>query len=534
MSVRYTERGSGSALADFLAEHAQVLSITGFFLLCVVFFSASADAFLTSTNLFNILRQAAPILVVAVAMTYVIITAGIDLSVGSQVALINALAAIILSGGWLPWPFVVFGMLSLGALIGLAQGWFVAYQGIPAFIVTLAGLSIFRGLALYLTQGYSIPINDLPSFLALGRGQVASVPVPAVIAVSIAVLGTVVLARTVYGRRVVAVGSNPEAARRAGMPARGTIASVYMLTGVASAVAGLLIAARLGSGSSNAAVGLELQVIAAVVLGGTSLFGGRGSILGTILGTMTIALIGNGLILMHISPFFTQIVTGIIILFAIWLNTRIFTANFRFDQEASARLMMTHASNKGQNAIRDIFGRSKALIGMVHCPALPGAPRYRGATRDEILSFCLRDADRLIAGGIHGLIIENHGDVPFSKPEDIGHETAAFMAVVADRISREFDTPFGVNVLANAPNPGLCDRCGLGCVVHPRKPMGKRLCRQRRLYRGACGRGAAIPFETEGGRHPGLCRQSRQARQPCDRRRPHRCRIDPRLGLLRR
>ncbi len=116
---------------------------------------------------------------------------------------------------------------------------------------------------------------------------------------------------------------------------------------------------------------------------------------------------------------------------------------------------MTQASNKGQNAIRDIFGRRKALIGMVHCPALPGAPRYRGATREEILSFCLRDADRLIAGGMHGLIIENHGDVPFSKPEDIGHETAAFMAVVADRISREFDMPFGVNVLANAPIPAF-------------------------------------------------------------------------------
>lgn len=95
------------------------------------------------------------------------------------------------------------------------------------------------------------------------------------------------------------------------------------------------------------------------------------------------------------------------------------------------------------------------MIGMVHCPALPGAPRYRGATREEILSFCLRDADRLIAGGMHGLIIENHGDVPFSKPEDIGHETAAFMAVVADRISREFDMPFGVNVLANAPIPAF-------------------------------------------------------------------------------
>jgi simple sugar transport system permease protein len=120
-----------------------------------------------------------------------------------------------------------------------------------------------------------------------------------------------------------------EAARRVGMPAKWIVASVYLVSGVASALAGLLIAARLGSGSSNAAVGFELQVIAAVVLGGTSLMGGRGTMIGTVLGTMTIAVIGNGLILMHISPFFTQIVTGAIILVAIWLNTRIFTTSFR-------------------------------------------------------------------------------------------------------------------------------------------------------------------------------------------------------------
>lgn len=112
---------------------------------------------------------------------------------------------------------------------------------------------------------------------------------------------------------------------------------------------------------------------------------------------------------------------------------------------------MAQISGKSQNAIQDIFGRPKALIGMIHCPALPGSPRYAGATRESILSFCLRDAERLIEGGMHGLLVENHGDIPFSKPEDIGPETAAFMSVIADRVSREFDVPMGINVLANAP-----------------------------------------------------------------------------------
>lgn len=325
----YTERAQGSAAADLLAEHAQVLSIAFFFFACILFFSATTDTFMTLGNILNVVRQAAPLLIVAVAMTFVIITGGIDLSVGSQVALVNAVAAIILAMGY-PWPLVVIVMLAFGALVGSLQGWFTAYQGIPAFIVTLAGLSILRGFALYLTQGYSIPIKDAPGFFALGRGELLGLPAPALIAIVVAVLGYVVIRATKYGRQVVAVGSNMEAARRVGMPAKWIITSVYLISGVACALAGLLIAARLGSGSSNAAVGFELQVIAAVVLGGTSLMGGRGTILGTILGTLTIAVIGNGLILMHISPFFTQIVTGAIILIAIWLNTRIFTTNFSF------------------------------------------------------------------------------------------------------------------------------------------------------------------------------------------------------------
>ena len=326
--MAYTERQAGSPLADLVAEHAQVLSIALFLALCCALFGAMTSTFLTSGNILNVIRQAAPVLVVAVAMTLVITTAGIDLSVGSTVALSNALVAILIAQGW-GWPAATVAILVAGGLVGAAQGWFIAYQGIPAFIVTLAGLSILRGYALWLTEGYSIPITDVPGFIWLGRGTLGGLPVPALIAALVAAWGFVVMARTRYGRQVVAVGSNAEAARRVGMPARRVTASVYVVSGMASAIAGLLIAARLGSGSSNAAVGFELQVIAAVVLGGTSLMGGKGSMTGTVLGAMTIAVIGNGLILAHISPFFTQIVTGAIILVAIWMNTKLFSVRLR-------------------------------------------------------------------------------------------------------------------------------------------------------------------------------------------------------------
>src|SRR5215217_6300832 len=154
----YSDRPHGSLASDFLAANAQVLSIAVFFVLCCIVFSITTDAFLSAGNLLNLLRQSAPLLIVAVAMTFVITTGGIDLSVGSTVALVNALAAILLQAAF-PWPFVVLAMLLLGGLAGALQGWFVAWEGIPAFIVTLAGLSVLRGVALLLTQGFSIPIS---------------------------------------------------------------------------------------------------------------------------------------------------------------------------------------------------------------------------------------------------------------------------------------------------------------------------------------------------------------------------------------
>jgi simple sugar transport system permease protein len=304
-------------------DNGGVFSIAAFFVVMAVVFSLITDTFLTEANLLNILRQIAPLMIVAVAMTFVITTAGIDLSVGSVLALVNALAAISLQAG-VYWPVVVALMLAAGIVIGLVQGFFIAYEGIPAFIVTLAGLSAIRGFALLLTKGYSIPIDPQSPFNEIGRGWVFGLPMPAIIAVIVLVIGFVVFNETTFGRYVTGVGANAEAVRRAGVDTRRVTLSVYAISGLAAAMAGIIIAARLGSGSSNAGGGFELDVIAAVVLGGTSLFGGRGTMLGTMLGALTVAVIGNGLILYHLSPFLTPIIEGIIILLAIWLNFRLF------------------------------------------------------------------------------------------------------------------------------------------------------------------------------------------------------------------
>lgn len=305
-----------------------VASIAVFFIVMVVVFSLITDTFLTQANLLNILRQIAPLMIVAVAMTFVITTAGIDLSVGSVLALVNALAAISLQAG-VPWPAVVILMLALGAVIELMQGFFIAHEGIPAFIVTLAGLSAIRGTALYLTKGYSIPIDPESPFNDIGRGWIFGLPLPAIIAVVVLVVGYVVFNETTFGRYVTGVGANAEAVRRSGVNTERVAMSVYAISGLSAAVAEFIIAARLGSGSSNAGVGFELDVIAAVVLGGTSLFGGRGTMTGTMLGALTVAVIGNGLILAHLSPFLTPIVEGVIILIAIWLNFRLFRTGRR-------------------------------------------------------------------------------------------------------------------------------------------------------------------------------------------------------------
>ena len=221
-------RHDRSRLRAMLLDYAPVLSIALFFLLVCLFFALTADAFVSERNLLNLLRQSAPILIAAVAMTFVITTGGIDLSVGSTLALVNALAALALAEG-LPWPLVVVLMLLVGALLGLINGYFIAYEGIPAFIVTLATLSAVRGLALLLTQGYSIPIAADSGFVELGRGWVLGIPLPALVAIILALVGFIALRATRFGRYVTGIGANKEAVRRSGVNVRRYEMSVYVL-----------------------------------------------------------------------------------------------------------------------------------------------------------------------------------------------------------------------------------------------------------------------------------------------------------------
>jgi simple sugar transport system permease protein len=301
--------------ADFVFQTTLLV----IFAVVFIFLSVAAPNFLSATNLFNILRQAAPTLIVAVGMTLVITTSGIDLSVGSASALIAVLVAMSLGAGW-PVALAMLAMLALGLAIGSLNGYFTAYQIMPAFIVTLASLSILRGLAQLLTKGYSIPIEPDSPFLMLGRGRIGDIPVPVIVALVVVILCYVLLNHTRFGFYITGIGSNEEAVRRSGVNVRRVKLAVYMFAGLLASVGGMMTAARLASGSSYTGIGFELQVITAVIVGGTNLFGGEGRMLGTVIGTLLLAMISNGLILLRVDAFYEQIIQGAIILFAIWFN----------------------------------------------------------------------------------------------------------------------------------------------------------------------------------------------------------------------
>lgn len=286
--------------------------------LWMIAMSVASEHFLSATNLLNVARQAAPIVIVGVGMTLVMATAGIDLSVGSVVAVVSVASAALLGSG-VHAGLVVPAVVLLGAALGAANGALVVI-GIPAFIVTLATLVSYRGLAFVLSNGYATPIAD-EAFLWFGRGEVLGLNAPAAIALLVVALGWFILNRTPFGLHALAVGGREEAARVVGLPIGRIKFLVYALTGALAGLGGVVVAARLSNGSPNAGQMMELDVIAAVVLGGTSLFGGAATMLGTIVGALLLNFIRNGLNLMSVNPFWVQVITGVVLIAAVLLNT---------------------------------------------------------------------------------------------------------------------------------------------------------------------------------------------------------------------
>lgn len=288
----------------------------------VIVITVMNQSFLSPDNLMNLLRQVSINALIAFGMTFVILTGGIDLSVGSILALSSAMTALLITSGIDP----VFAML-LGCLVGLLSGamngFLIAFGGMAPFIATLATMTIYRGATLVVTDGRPITgLGDSMIFQLFGRGYFFGIPVPAVTMLIIFVILYIILNKTVFGRRTYAIGGNEVAAQLSGIKVKWTKIMIYALSGLMSAIAGIILASRLNSAQPTAGASYELDAIAAVVLGGTSLMGGKGRIVGTLIGVLIIGVLNNGLNLIGVSSFYQQIIKGLVIVVAVLIDRK--------------------------------------------------------------------------------------------------------------------------------------------------------------------------------------------------------------------
>lgn len=292
-------------------------TLLGLALIFIVFATLN-PVFLTAPNLLNILQQSSINACIALGMTFVIISGGIDLSVGPTAAISAVVGAALMVAG-VPLPIAILGALATGMACGLFNGTLIAIAGLQPFIVTLGGLSLYRALALIFTGGnpiFGIP----PEFRAFINGDLLGVPVPVVMIGIIAAMLWVMLNRTPLGEYILAVGGNQEAARIAGVPVARTKITVYMLSGGLAAVAALILMGRLGAADPTMGTLWELDAIAAAAIGGASLMGGKGSVVGTLLGAVILGSLRNGLTLMNVQAFYQLLATGIIIIVAMLID----------------------------------------------------------------------------------------------------------------------------------------------------------------------------------------------------------------------
>lgn len=307
---------------------AQVQSLIALFFLCLVL-GLMTDNFMTSDNFWNVMRQISVNVCISVGMTLVILTAGIDLSVGSILALCGAMTAGLLKygvsipAGNLFIGFTVLGAVIVGLLVGgglgFVNGYAVTKFKVPSFVATLAMLTMARGFTMLWTEGH--PITGLgDTFGFVGTGWFLSIPMPVWVSGIVVALAIILTNKTRFGRYIYAIGGNEHAARLSGIPVNKIKIWVYALAGMLAAIGGLLVTARLDSAQPNAGMSYELDAIAAVVIGGTSLSGGKGTILGTVLGALIIGILNNGLVLLDVSPFWQQVVKGMVILLAVIID----------------------------------------------------------------------------------------------------------------------------------------------------------------------------------------------------------------------
>ena len=307
---------------------AKFQSLIALFVLCLVI-SLLSDKFLTATNAWNVMRQISVNICISVGMTLVVLTAGIDLSVGSVLVLCGAITAGLLKNGIeIPSANLFIGFTILGAgvagllagsLLGWFNGWTITKFKVPPFVATLAMLTIARGLTMLWTKGF--PITGLnENFAYIGTGWFIGIPLPVWISGIIVFIATIITNKTKLGRYIYAIGGNENAATLSGINIKKIKIIVYSIAGSLAAVGGILVTSRLDAAQPNAGTGYELDSIAAVVIGGTSLSGGKGSVLGTVLGAIIIGVLNNGLVLLNVSPFWQQVVKGFVILIAVIID----------------------------------------------------------------------------------------------------------------------------------------------------------------------------------------------------------------------
>lgn len=296
----------------------EIGALLALLILCVIL-SFTTRYFFTATNFTNLLKQVVVIGIAGVGVTFVIISGGIDLSVGSAVSFTAVLVAGFIENNGMPPYFAVLLVLLIGCSIGFLNGSMVTFLRIPPIIATLSTLIALKGAALVYTNGYTIPL--IKKFMTLGRGSVGPIPVPTLILLAVYGVAFLVLKYTMIGRIAYGLGGNQEAAHLSGISVRKSRLIIYSISGFTAALGGIVIASRLSSGEPTVGSGVELDAIAAAVLGGTSIFGGVGTVWGTLIGAFILVVINNGLNLLNVSPYSQFIARGAILAFAVTINS---------------------------------------------------------------------------------------------------------------------------------------------------------------------------------------------------------------------